>query len=88
MLYTAATSNPAARARSAALGFSLPALAEWADTSSDTIPAASRSIPPDFRFCRISSDFPSSLHMHRSDVKSRGRAHPFQVDHPLQPAFL
>ena len=48
MLYTAATSNPAAQARSAALRFSLPALAEWADTSSDTIPAASRSIPPDF----------------------------------------
>ena len=88
MLYTSATSNPAARARSAAPGFSPPALAEWADTSSDTIPAAPRSIPPDFRFCHTSSDFPNSLHIHRSDVKSRGRAHPFQADRPLQPAFL
>ena len=37
---------------------------------------------------RIFLGFPSSLHMHRSDVKSRGRAHPFQVDRPLQSAFL
>ena len=36
MLYTAATSNPAAQARSVALGFSPPASAEWADISSDT----------------------------------------------------
>ena len=47
MLYRAATSGLTAQVRSAAPTFSPPALAEWADTSSNTIPAAPHSIPPD-----------------------------------------